>query len=102
MCTLLQIAPKIPHDVAQVADKLLPSTCMLLEGLEKVYSNRDKEDSEDEFESTDGDLEGKVGRKYENNTVRIARKLKIQTNFFFEKYEKKNSNTKRNLGENSQ
>ncbi len=58
MCTLLQIAPKRPHDVAQVADKLLPSTCMLLEGLEKVYANRDKDDSEDEFESTDGDLEG--------------------------------------------
>lgn len=58
ICTLLQIATKRPHDVAQVVDKLLPNSCVLLEGLEKVYANKDKEDSDDEFEDSDGDIEG--------------------------------------------
>ena len=38
MCTLLNMATKRPHDVAQISDKILPSCCMLLENLEKTYA----------------------------------------------------------------
>ena len=37
LCTLLQLATKRPHDIAQLADKILPSTCEMLENLEKAY-----------------------------------------------------------------
>lgn len=57
LCTLLQLATKRPHDVAQIADKLLPSTCLLLENLEKVYAARAQETSDDEYEDADADLE---------------------------------------------
>ena len=40
LCTLLQLVTKRPHDVAQIADKILPSTCTLLENLEKVYAGK--------------------------------------------------------------
>ena len=55
LCTLLELAPKRPHDVAQIADKLLPSCCILLENLEKVYQMRAKEDEESEYDYEDDD-----------------------------------------------
>jgi importin-7 len=58
LCTLLQMATKRPHDVAQLSDKILPSTCMILESLEKVYTARAQEESDDDFEETDGDIDG--------------------------------------------
>lgn len=45
LCTLLQLATRRPHDVAQIADKILPSTCLLLENLEKVYAGNLKIES---------------------------------------------------------
>jgi hypothetical protein len=36
LCTLLQLATKRPHDASQIAAKILPSACSLLENLEKV------------------------------------------------------------------
>ena len=60
MCTLLQLATTRPHDVAQIACKILPSTCSLLENLEKVYAARAQEGSEDEYEEVDADLEGSL------------------------------------------
>jgi hypothetical protein len=53
MCTLLQLATTRPHDVAQIACKILPSTCTLLENLEKVYAARAQEGSDDEYEEAD-------------------------------------------------
>lgn len=53
MCTLLQLATTRPHDVAQIAGKILPSTCNLLENLEKVYAARAQEGSDDEYEEVD-------------------------------------------------
>jgi hypothetical protein len=58
LCTLLQMATKRPHDVAQLSDKIIPSVCMILENLEKVYTARAQEDSDDDdFEEIDGDIE---------------------------------------------
>jgi hypothetical protein len=57
LCTLLQMATKRPHDIAQIADKILPSACLLLEDLEKVYTARAQDDSEDEFADSDEDLD---------------------------------------------
>lgn len=67
LCTLLQIASKRPHDIAKIGTRILPSICMLLENLEKVYAERAQEenesdDSEEEYESGDADLEGKKKR----------------------------------------
>jgi hypothetical protein len=39
LCTLLQLATKRPQDIAQLSDKILPSTCLILEDLEKVYQS---------------------------------------------------------------
>lgn len=55
--TLLQLASKRRPDVDQVTDKLLPSMCMILENLEKVYQNAANEDSDDDFEDADADLD---------------------------------------------
>jgi hypothetical protein len=55
LCTLLQTAAKRPHDIAQIADKILPSTCMVLDDLEKVYAARAQEDSDDEHDYEDAD-----------------------------------------------
>lgn len=62
LCTLLQLATKRPHDVAQIAGKILPSTCDLLENLEKVYAARALEGSDDEYEEVDADFDGKLIR----------------------------------------
>jgi hypothetical protein len=52
------MATKRPHDVAQLSDKIIPSVCMILENLEKVYTARAQEDSDDDdFEEIDGDIE---------------------------------------------
>jgi hypothetical protein len=74
LCTLLQIATKRPHDVAQVTDKLLPSAVLLLEGLEKVYALREKDDSEDEFEETDGEFEETVSDEEDEDEKKSSRK----------------------------
>ena len=56
LCTLLQLATKRPLDIAQLADKILPSACMIFENLEKVYASRAQEDdSESEYEEDDDD-----------------------------------------------
>jgi importin-7 len=57
LSTLLQIASKRPHDVAQVADKILPSMCIVFENLERAYANRAQEELEDEYEDTDAELD---------------------------------------------
>lgn len=55
LCTLLQLATKRPHDIGQIADKLLPSSCMVLENLEKCYASRAEEDSDDDLEEAEYD-----------------------------------------------
>jgi hypothetical protein len=60
LCTLLQLATKRPHDIAHVSDKLLPSACMLLESLEKVYAARAQEDEEDDDDDDFEDAEGEI------------------------------------------
>jgi len=57
LCTLLQLATKRPHDVAQVSDKILPSVCMVLENLEKAYAAKAEEDSDDDYEEVDADID---------------------------------------------
>ena len=37
LCTLLELVPQRPHDVAQISHRLLPSCCNIFENLEKVY-----------------------------------------------------------------
>ena len=37
LCTLLELIPQRPHDIAQIAQRLLPSCCIIFENLEKVY-----------------------------------------------------------------
>lgn len=63
LCTLLQMASKRPHDISQVAPNILPSICLMLENLEKIYAERaqeeaDEDDSDEEYESGDADLDG--------------------------------------------
>ena len=58
LCTLLQLASKRPHDIAQISNRILPSICMTLENLEKVYTERAQEESDDEYEDIDADLDG--------------------------------------------
>jgi len=75
LCTLLQLATKRPHDVAQIADKILPSTCTLLENLEKVYAARAQENSDDEYEEVDGDFDEVDSDDDEDDKKAISKKM---------------------------
>lgn len=76
LCTLLQLATKRPHDVAQIAGKILPSTCNLLENLEKVYAARALEGSDDEYEEVDADFD-EVDTEDEEDDKKVSSKGKM-------------------------
>lgn len=63
LCTLMQLGAKRPHEIAQVSTRILPSICLMLEALEKVYAERAREEAEEdesdeEYDSADADLDG--------------------------------------------
>jgi hypothetical protein len=76
LCTLLQLATKRPHDASQIAGKILPSACNLLENLEKVYAARAQEEADDIYEEVDGDFED-VETDEEEDDKKMTSKGKI-------------------------
>jgi hypothetical protein len=76
LCTLLQLATKRPHDASQIAGKILPSACNLLENLEKVYAARAQEDEDDDYEEVDGDFE-EIETDEEEEDKKVSIKGKI-------------------------
>jgi importin-7 len=78
LCTLLQLATKRPHDVAQISDKIIPSICLNLENLEKVYAARAQEDNEDENEDDedfDVDVESEDEDDDDNNNKKSSKNM---------------------------
>lgn len=76
LCTLLQLATKRPHDASQIAGKILPSACNLLENLEKVYAARAQEDADDAYEEVDADFD-EVETDEEEDDKKVTSKGKM-------------------------
>lgn len=79
LCTLLELAPKRPHDLIHISNKLLPNCCILYTDLEKVYQARAKEDNESDlqdFNDDFNDIESAEDTDNEEDNKKGADKLK--------------------------
>jgi hypothetical protein len=57
LCTLLSVAPSRPHDVLQLANRILASCCLIYENLERVHQERaNQAASESESDEYDTDV----------------------------------------------